>query len=127
MVYVHAGEPTDAGFDAFLAFCRTHKPRIRGYLTFAEGGLPTAAQRARASADYDDFEPRRTAIVTRVLGARPLARTFDWLRGGEWFAAFAPSDLEDARAFLGLSQDDFEAALDAARRLSFVLGITLSR
>ena len=127
VVYVHEGVPTDASFDAFLSFCRVHQDAIRGYLTYAEGGLPTPAQRARASADYDRFEPQRTAIITQEPGARPMARTFDWLRGGAWFAAFDPSDLEGARSFLGLSPADFEAALDAAHRLAFVLGIALSR
>ena len=125
VVYVHFGPPTVAGFRQFLDFCRRHRRKIRGYLTFAEGGLPSATQRAEAAADFDQFAPKRAAIVTSLAMGKGVATALAWMRGSEWFAAFAPDDLEAARTYLDLTPSELDEAVAVARRLARGLDGTL--
>lgn len=102
--------PTREEWDIYLEMVAGLKVKFDGdcskfrQLIFTDGGSPTVAQRravvdlARGLANHGKV---RVVIVSRSVIARGVVTAFRWL--GFPMGSFAPDELEEAFAFLGLS------------------------
>jgi hypothetical protein len=126
-VAVHTAEdPCDDDWKLALEWSRTkaREPAMIRYLVLSEGGKPNARQRAEFSKVVGDHSIR-TALVTGSVLARGAITAMSWFNAD--MRAFAPDNLDEAFAFLGIpssQHDRFRSAiaeLRAEMRLSAAL------
>lgn len=120
----NATSPSADDWDAYLAMAGEGMKLAGGLARFkqlvvTDGGGPNAAQR-KATMDlasrYGDPSTMKIAAVSNNIGVRGMVTAFNWV--GAPIRAFSPTQLGEAFAYLGISDDDALAVCRVVTELS---------
>lgn len=107
LLVVGKDAPADVDWDGYLAFLKINLstgsvPRL---VVYTAGGAPTALQRKKLQAATEPFaKAAKIAVITASVVARGAVTALSWFSPGH--AAFSPDKIDDALAFLGVSDSD---------------------
>ena len=120
LVVVHGVlHPSDADWEIYLDALRSNGDAITAQLIVTDGGSPNSAQR-RASLDVVVGRPvPPSAVVTSSVLARGVVSALAWFVKDR-IRAFAPSEFEEACAFIGAAEGCAALRAAAARLRSTV-------
>jgi len=101
---------------------------VRAVLVFTQGGGPTSAQRSEMRAAMHELSPPPTAILTHSAIARGIVTAFNWIFGGQQYAAFEPQLLQSALRFIerGGLRVDATAIRDTLHAMAEALHVDMS-
>lgn len=103
---VHSSEnPTDEEWSNYLDDMEAFLPRMRGVMVLTHGGGPTATQRAKFKTFWGSqkIDPEvRLAVLTSSVMVRGIVTAVTWFVKNP-IQTFAPTSLDEAFTFLGLT------------------------
>ena len=106
-IIVHgSGTPSKDEWQAWLHEYRQRSPQLEGVVIYSFGGGPTSAQRTELLQIVDKLQHvPRTIMVTSSAMVRGIITALSWFIAPPKRAkVFAPTELEDAFAALGLAE-----------------------
>jgi hypothetical protein len=126
VIVVGEKDPAPSDWDAYIHAIQASmkagaEPRQLRTLVFSDGGGPNSAQR-KAVANLLNGQATPVAIVSNSAVMRGIMTALAWFN--PLARAYAPGEIGDALAFLGVPERSFDSIRDTARGLQGNLGLS---
>jgi hypothetical protein len=124
MIVLHtATPPSELEWSAWLSALRLLPKQRLKLLIFTDGGVPNTLQRGTFLDVLADSQPA-IAVVSNAPAVRGVVTAISWFNKN--VKLFAPSNLADAFAHLGVNAERGRALFSTAQRATAQLGTVLS-